>query len=165
MRGLLLPEDVHAFEDRTDESLGKRLQWHTIAITLCLSIPYRFLHNFVVFAIVFFCSTYYRLFYQAAQLSHILDGWLKELAEDAEQEKALKDVAEATFKEKTKAAATAEKKVAMSEKARVVVDKRSSELEAKLGETLCLSVPYRFLHNFVTFAIVFFCSTYYRLFY
>ena len=30
---LLLPVDVHSFEDGTDESLGRRLQWHTIAVT------------------------------------------------------------------------------------------------------------------------------------
>ena len=42
---------------------------------------------------------------------------MKELAEDAEWEKALKDVAEATSKKKAKAAATAEKKVAAFEKA------------------------------------------------
>ena len=33
-RGLLLPDDVHTFEDGTDESLGRRLQWHTIAVIL-----------------------------------------------------------------------------------------------------------------------------------
>ena len=75
------------------------------------------------------------MFYQAAQLTHVLDGRLKELAEDAEWEKALKDMAETTAKEKTKAAATVEKKVAASEKARVSTEKKSSELEAKLGET------------------------------
>ena len=57
-------------------------------------------------------------FYQAAQLTHVLNGWLKELSEDAEREKALKDVATVTTKEKTKAAETAEKKAAVSEKAR-----------------------------------------------
>ena len=57
------------------------------------------------------------------------------MVEDAEREKALKDVAEATFKEKTKATVTTEKKVATSEKARMAAEKRSSELEAKLGET------------------------------
>ena len=34
VRGLLLPKDVHTFEDGMDESLGRRLQWHTIAIIL-----------------------------------------------------------------------------------------------------------------------------------
>ena len=59
---------------------------------------------------------------------------MKELVEDAEREKALKDVAEANAKEKTKAVVTAEKKAIASEKARVLVEKKSSELEAKLGE-------------------------------
>ena len=31
--GLLLPEDVSAFVDGTEESMGRRLQWHTIAVT------------------------------------------------------------------------------------------------------------------------------------
>ena len=75
------------------------------------------------------------MFYQATQLTHVLDGWLKELAEDAEREKALKDMTETTAKEKNKDAATAEKKVVASEKARVSAEKKSSELEAKLGTT------------------------------
>ncbi|KAK9987703.1 hypothetical protein SO802_027942 [Lithocarpus litseifolius] len=70
----------------------------------------------------------------AAQMTYILNGWLKELAEDAGREKALKDVAETTAKEKAKAAATAEKKAVVSEKARAAAERRSSELEAKLGD-------------------------------
>ena len=34
VHGLLLPEDVHTFEDGTNESLGRRLQWHTVAVIL-----------------------------------------------------------------------------------------------------------------------------------
>ena len=68
------------------------------------------------------------LFHQAAQLTHVLDGRLKELAEDAKREKALKDVAEVTAKEKTKAATTAEKKAAASEKATASAEKKSLEL-------------------------------------
>ena len=71
---------------------------------------------------------------QVAQLAHILDGRLKELADDADREKALKDVAEVTAKEKTKTTATMEKKATASEKARVAVEKRFSELEVKQGE-------------------------------
>ena len=48
VRGLLLPDDVHTSEDRTNESLGRRLQWHTIAVILnplfflqsCTNLPY-----------------------------------------------------------------------------------------------------------------------------
>lgn len=71
--------------------------------------------------------------YQAAQLTYVLDGRLKELSEDAEREKALKEVAAATAKEKVKATKAAEKKVATSKKARVLAEKRSTEVEIKLG--------------------------------
>ena len=36
--GLLLLEDVHSFEEGSEESVGRRLEWHAIAIILCLSI-------------------------------------------------------------------------------------------------------------------------------
>ena len=32
--GLLLPDDVHTFEKGSEESVGHRLEWHTIAVTL-----------------------------------------------------------------------------------------------------------------------------------
>ena len=72
---------------------------------------------------------------QVAQLTHILEGQVRELAEDVERERALKDAAEAMRKEREKIAATVEKKAATSEKARVSAEKRFSNLEAKLGET------------------------------
>jgi len=31
--GLLLPNDVHAFEEGSEESVGRRLEWHAIAVT------------------------------------------------------------------------------------------------------------------------------------
>ena len=49
--------------------------------------------------------------YQATQLTHVLYERLKELAENAEQEKAFKDVVVSTTKEKGKVAEAAEKKV------------------------------------------------------
>jgi len=73
------------------------------------------------------------LHHQAVQLAHILDGRLKDLVEDVGREKALKDVAVVTAKDKEKVTATAEKKAATSEKARVAAEKRFSELEVKLG--------------------------------
>ena len=48
--------------------------------------------------------------YQVVQLTHILEERLKELVKDAKREKALKDVANATTKEKGKATKAAEKK-------------------------------------------------------
>ena len=32
--GLLLPKDVHAFEEGSEESVGGRLEWHAIAVIL-----------------------------------------------------------------------------------------------------------------------------------
>ena len=32
--GLLLPEDMHAFEEGSKESVGRRLEWHAIAVIL-----------------------------------------------------------------------------------------------------------------------------------
>lgn len=73
--------------------------------------------------------------YQAAQLTHVLDRRLKELFEDAEQEKALKEVVEVTTKDKAMAAEIAEKKVATFKKAKVLAEERFLELEVKVGET------------------------------
>ena len=55
---------------------------------------------------------------QDAQLTHILEGQVRELVEDAERERDLKDAAEATSKERAKIAATVEKKAATFEKAK-----------------------------------------------
>ena len=72
---------------------------------------------------------------QATQLTHILNGRVKELVEDAERERALNDVMEATSKERAKIAATAEKKAVASDKAKALAEKRLVDLEAKVGET------------------------------
>ena len=40
VHGLLLLEDVHTFKDGTGESLGRRLQWHTIAVISCPVVLY-----------------------------------------------------------------------------------------------------------------------------
>ena len=71
---------------------------------------------------------------QATQLTHILNGRVKELVEDAERERALNDVMEAASKERAKIAATAEKKAVVSEKAKALAEKRLADLEAKVGE-------------------------------
>ena len=49
---LLLPEDIHAFEDRTDKSLGRRLQWHTIAVISCPLVFYLFSHTHILFIFI-----------------------------------------------------------------------------------------------------------------
>ena len=60
---------------------------------------------------------------------------MKELAEDVECEKALKDVVETASKERAKIAAIVDKKAAASEKAKALAEKRFAGLEAKMGET------------------------------
>ena len=50
--GLLLLDNVHAFEDGSEESVGHRLEWHTIVVTLCLSNTYHsFLFIFVLISV------------------------------------------------------------------------------------------------------------------
>ena len=58
------------------------------------------------------------------QLTHVLDEMTKELAEDAEREKALKDMAEDKAKEKGKVVNVAKKKAQAAEKARLVAEKK-----------------------------------------
>ena len=60
---------------------------------------------------------------------------MKELVKDVEKEKALKDVAVDTTKEKAKAKAieVAEKKAKATEKAQMVAEKKLVEVEEKLG--------------------------------
>jgi len=57
--GLLLPADVSAFVDATDESMGRRLQWHTIAVSPFPSQYYHFppaqVLIFIYFLLLFFC--------------------------------------------------------------------------------------------------------------
>ena len=65
-------------------------------------------------------------------MTHILSERLKELAEDAEREKALKDVANDNAKEKSKAIEVAEKKAQSSKKARQLAKKRRAEVESRL---------------------------------
>ena len=67
-------------------------------------------------------------------MAYILDGWLKELSEDAGWEKAAREAAVKTAKDKIKVVDTAEKRAATAEKAKVLAEKRSAELEAKQNE-------------------------------
>ena len=63
-----------------------------------------------------------------------MDGHVKELSEDADRERAAREIAVKTTKEKIKFADTAEKKAAAVEKARAQAKKRSVELLAKQNE-------------------------------
>ena len=119
---LLLLEDVQFFSDKIEELLARRLQWHIITVVFYLTVTF-----------IYMCVHDLLLQYQAAQLTHIINERLKELVEDAEQEKALKDVATATAKEKGKAAEAAKKKAQSSEKARLVAERNLAEAEERLG--------------------------------
>ena len=66
-------------------------------------------------------------------MTYVLDERLKELTEDADREKALKDVANATAKEKGMAVEATEKKAQSLEKARLLVEEKLTEAEDRLG--------------------------------
>ena len=51
--GLLLPDYVHAFKEGTKESMGRRLQWHTIAVIPFPSITYHPLYFVPVLTSIF----------------------------------------------------------------------------------------------------------------
>ena len=72
---------------------------------------------------------------QATQLAYVIDERLREAAEDADREKALKDVVVATTKENCKATIVAEKRAQEAEKGRVLVEQKLAEMDVKLGRT------------------------------
>ena len=71
---------------------------------------------------------------QAAQLTHILNERVKDLSEEVDWEKAGREEAVKTAKEKTKTAEAAEKRAAVAEKSQVSAEKRSAELVTKQNE-------------------------------
>ena len=56
VHGLLLPEDMSAFADGTDESMKRRIQWHTIAVSSLPLHPYFFLYAYSYYCRIC-CST------------------------------------------------------------------------------------------------------------
>ena len=123
VQSILLPENVNFYSDGTEESLARWLQWYTIAVTHFLPIFHFFLLH-VHFLRFCTCYIWLLLFDQAVQLTHVLDERLKELAEDIEKEKALKDVAADTAKEKGKATDVVDKKAKTIEKAQLATEKK-----------------------------------------
>ena len=73
------------------------------------------------------------LCYQSPQLIHVLGERLKELTEDTDQEKVLKDIANATAKEKGKVAEAVEKKAQSSKKTQLLKEEKLAEAEDQLG--------------------------------
>ena len=88
---------MSAFAEGTEESLGRRLQWHTIAVT-SLSLYFPFLYISIIAV-------------------HILNDRLKEFFEEVVREKAGRDAATKTAKDKIKATNSAKKRAAAMEKA------------------------------------------------
>ena len=60
---------------------------------------------------------------------------MKKAVDEADQEKALKDVAKATAKDKGKATEDAEKRAREVERARVLAEEKLTKMDMKLGET------------------------------
>ena len=59
---------------------------------------------------------------QAAQLTHVVKGWLKGMMEEADKEKALNQIAKASLNEKTLELNMAERRATTSEKARELAE-------------------------------------------
>ena len=74
-------------------------------------------------------------FNQAAQLAHILNEQLKEFSKEVVQEKAGKDTATKTAKDKIKAIDVAEKRAVVAEKGQALVEKRLAELTTEQNKT------------------------------
>ena len=66
-------------------------------------------------------------------MTYILGERIKELTEDADRDKALKEVANAMTKEKSKAVEVVEKKAQSSEKAQLLAEGKLAKEEDKLG--------------------------------
>ena len=67
-------------------------------------------------------------------MTYILKGRLKGAVEEADKEKALKEVFESTFQEQIAELVTAKQRSVEVERACVATKKRVADLESKLGE-------------------------------
>lgn len=65
-------------------------------------------------------------------MAYMIDDRLKEAAKDADREKALKDVAVATAKDKGKDVEAIEKRSQASEKAQILAEQRLTKMDVKL---------------------------------
>ena len=68
-------------------------------------------------------------------MAYIIKDRLKEAAKEANREKTLKDIAEATKKDKGKATEDAKKRAREAERAWVLAEEKLTEIDVKLGET------------------------------
>ena len=68
-------------------------------------------------------------------MAYIIEDRLKEATKEANREKALKEAAEVTVKDKGKAAEDAKERTKAAEKARALAEQRLTEADVKLGGT------------------------------
>ena len=140
-----LQDDVHYFNHGSDETIAVRLQWHIVAVILSFYY-YLFIYTspssllFIVFNYKFLLPC------QAAQLAYMMENQLRGAVKEADKEKALKEVAEATAKERgtavenaeewartaERAQALAEQKIVGAESLNSVKDKEITELKVAL---------------------------------
>lgn len=67
-------------------------------------------------------------------MAYLMEDRLKDVAEEVDKEKALKDVTEATVKEKTTAAKNVKARAWEAKRAQSQVDQQRAKAETKLGE-------------------------------
>ena len=67
-------------------------------------------------------------------MAYMMEDQLKNAAEEANKEKALKEVVEATAREKTTATKNAEERARVAERALILAEQRVVEMETKLKE-------------------------------
>ncbi|XP_065636557.1 uncharacterized protein LOC136070483 [Quercus suber] len=70
----------------------------------------------------------------ATQLTHVVEGRLKGVMEEANKEKAQKQVAKAMLNEKVLELATVERRAAFAKKAWELAERKAKDLQGKLGE-------------------------------
>ena len=124
-QALLLPTDMEHYSSYQDEDLVLKLKWHNIAVSISAFFhpslfPFSLFFFFPFFFFLFFCLSVSSRFvlilwsllllFQATQLTHVVEGWLKGVMEEADKEKALKQVAEATLNEKVLKLATIDRR-------------------------------------------------------
>ena len=101
------------------------------SFSLVVFVSFFFFMSAIIFDLK---SKGFQLFWQAAQLAHMMEDRLKTLAEEAEKEKVLMEVAKATIREKGAALEAIEGRARESEGARTLAEQRAVDLEAKLGK-------------------------------
>ena len=140
-KALLLPANLEHYADFQDEDIVLKLRWHTVAMSICIPHLLSFLYYYA-----FTFSNFYTNFIsvntritltfpflsllpsQATQLTHVVEGRLKGMMEEANKKKALKQVVEANLNEKTQELNAIECQATMVERA-LELAKQKAEAE------------------------------------